>query len=112
MSTNTLDNNEIKTVQELSSLNDEDNGVVADPSVISEVTIVDEPNEVTKDIPVLEDKETEIDEPTIIDEEIETPILDDINIYGGNNPKTNIKVKKFKEESYKKDIPAEEIEVL
>lgn len=98
------------------SINEEDDKTLEEidnTQNVNEVTIIDEPNlvesnmlEEKEDIPVILEKQ----EIPIFDEEVEKlETIDEVKIYGGNNPKINTTIENKEKTIYGEQ---EEIEVL
>lgn len=98
------------------SINEEDDKTLEEidnTRNVNEVTIIDEPNlvesnmlEEKEDIPVILEKQ----EIPIFDEEVEKlETIDEVKIYGGNNPKINTTIENKEKAIYGEQ---EEIEVL
>ncbi len=99
------------------SLSEEDDKEM-DKNLMPEVTIIDEPNIVENNSPMIDDIKIEA-KPVFLEEEKlvekEKPVREkEVKIYGGNSPKTNINVGGYNKvvNEDKKEVSKEEIEVL
>lgn len=99
------------------SLSEEDDKEM-DKNLMPEVTIIDEPNIVENNSPMIDDIKIEA-KPVFLEEEKlveeEKPVREkEVKIYGGNSPKTNINVGNYNKvvNEDKKEVSKEEIEVL
>ena len=93
------------------SLSEEDDKEM-DKNLMPEVTIIDEPNIVENNSPMIDDIKIEA-KPVFLEEE--KPVREkEVKIYGGNSPKTNINVGGYNKvvNEDKKEVSKEEIEVL